>query len=165
MDKTTPEYFMGEALKEAEKARLKDEVPVGAVIVQNGKIIARAHNLREKKQQASAHAEFLAIQKASKKRNNWCLNDCDLYVTLEPCMMCAGAISLSRMNHLYYGTEDPKGGATVSRIRVKEIPHIGVYPKEITGGIRKEECASILSDFFREKRAKTKNNPRNRTEE
>lgn len=161
MDKTTPEYFMGEALKEAEKARLKDEVPVGAVIVQNGKIIARAHNLREKNQQASAHAEFLAIQKASKKLNNWCLNDCDLYVTLEPCMMCAGAISLSRIHHLYYGTEDPKGGATVSRIRVKEIPHIGVYPKEITGGIRKEECSSILSDFFREKRAKTKQNPRN----
>ena len=97
--------------------------------------------------------------------NNRCLKECDLYVTLETSMMCAGAISLSRMNHLYYGTEDPKGGATVSRIRVKEIPHIGVYPKEITGGIRKEECAAILSDFFREKRAKTKNNPRNRTEE
>ena len=152
-------------LSEAKKAREIDEVPVGAIIVHQGKIIARAHNLREKNQQASAHAEFLAIQKASKKLNNWCLNDCDLYVTLEPCMMCAGAISLSRFNHLYYGTEDPKGGATVSRIKVKEIPHIGVYPKEITGGIRKAECAKILSDFFREKRAKTKNNPRNRTEE
>lgn len=166
MKEKTAEDYMRAALKEAEKARALDEVPVGAVIVKDGKIIARAHNLREKNQQASAHAEFLAIQKASKKLNNWCLNDCDLYVTLEPCMMCTGAISLSRLNHLYYGTEDPKGGATVSRINVREIPHIGVYPKEITGGILKEECSTILSDFFREKRAKTKLKPRNaRTEE
>ena len=158
----TPEDFMRAALREAEKARAMDEVPVGAVIVQNGKIIARAHNLREKNQQASAHAELLAIQKASKKLNNWCLSDCDLYVTLEPCMMCAGAISLSRFRHLYYGTEDPKGGATVSRIQVKTIPHIGVYPKELTGGILKAECAEILSSFFREKREKTKQQPRNK---
>ena len=160
MKENTAETYMRAALKEAEKARAIDEVPVGAVIVKDGKIIARAHNLREKNQQASAHAEFLAIQKASKKLNNWCLNDCDLYVTLEPCMMCTGAISLSRLNHLYYGTEDPKGGAVVSRIQVREIPHIGVYPKEITGGILKEECSKILSEFFREKRAKTKQKPR-----
>ncbi|MBQ9327577.1 MAG: nucleoside deaminase [Solobacterium sp.] len=152
----TAEDYMRLALREAEKARQMDEVPVGAVIVKDGAVIARAHNLREKNQQASAHAEFLAIQKASKKLNSWNLSDCDLYVTLEPCMMCTGAISLSRIHHLYYGTEDPKGGATVSRVQVKQIPHIGVYPKELTGGILKEECAEILTSFFREKRALTK---------
>jgi tRNA(adenine34) deaminase len=161
MKEKNAEYYMGLALKEAEKARAMDEVPVGAVIVHEDKVIARAHNLREKNRQASAHAEFLAIQKASKKLNTWCLNECDLYVTLEPCMMCSGAISLSRIRHLYYGTDDPKGGAIVSRLELKTIPHIGAYPREITGGIRREECASILSDFFREKRALTKNRKRN----
>ena len=150
------------ALKEAEKARAKDEVPVGAVIVKDDQVIARAHNLREKNQQASAHAEFLAIQKASKKLGTWCLNECDLYVTLEPCMMCSGAISLSRIRHLYYGTEDPKGGTVVSRMELKFIPHIGAYPREITGGVLKEDCAFILSDFFRQKRAETKEHPRSR---
>ncbi len=164
MKEKTAEDFMREALKQADKARQMDEVPVGAVIVKDGKIIARAHNLREKNQQASAHAEMLALQKASRRLNTWCLNDCDLYVTLEPCMMCSGAISLSRIRHLYYGTEDPKGGATVSRLQVKDIPHIGVYPKEVTGGILKEECSEILSSFFREKREKTKRNPRNQSE-
>ncbi|MBR3203234.1 MAG: nucleoside deaminase [Solobacterium sp.] len=162
MNGKTAEDYMRLALKEAEKARAIDEVPVGAVIVQDGKVIARAHNLREKNQQASAHAEMLAIQKASRKLNTWCLNDCDLYVTLEPCMMCSGAISLARIRHLYFGTEDPKGGATVSRMELKSIPHIGVYPREVTGGILKEECAFILSDFFRQKRAATKEHPRNR---
>ena len=107
----TKEYYMKQALKEAEKARAKDEVPVGAVIVKDGKIIARAHNLREKNQQANAHAEMLAIQKASRKLGTWCLDECDLYVTLEPCMMCTGAIIHSRIRNLYYGTKDPKGGA------------------------------------------------------
>ncbi len=144
------------ALKEAEKARLMDEVPVGAVIVKDGKVIARAHNLREKDQQATAHAELLAIRKASRKLNDWCLRDCDLYVTLEPCMMCAGAISLSRIHHLYYGTNDPKGGAVESRMVLPEIPHIGVYPKFITSGILRQECSAILSDFFREKRKKSR---------
>lgn len=140
------------ALKEAEKARKMDEVPVGAVIVRNGEVIAKAHNLREKKQQAYAHAEFLAIEKASKKLGTWCLDDCDLYVTLEPCMMCTGAISLARINHLYYGTSDPKGGTIQSLIQIKNIRHIGTYPKEITTGILQPECSSILTEFFREKR-------------
>ena len=156
MKEKTAEDYMRLALKEAKKARDIDEVPVGAIIVHQGKIIARAHNLREKNQQASAHAELLAIQKASKKLGTWCLNECDLYVTLEPCMMCSGAISLSRIQHLYYGTDDPKGGTVISRMDLKTIPHIGAYPREITGGILKEDCAFILSDFFREKREKTK---------
>jgi len=148
----TEEKFMRAALKEAAKARELDEVPVGAVIVKDGIILARAHNLREKTQMASAHAELLAIQKASKKLGTWCLEDCDLYVTLEPCLMCTGAIELSRIHALYYGTSDPKGGTVDTLIQVKKIPHLNTYPKEIHPGILQEECAEILSSFFREKR-------------
>lgn len=158
MDKT-PEYYMGLALKEAQKAAAMDEVPVGAAIVRNGQILSLAHNLREKNQQASAHAEFLAIQKASRKLGTWCLDDCDLYVTLEPCMMCTGLIGLSRIRTLYYGTADPKGGATDTLIQVKTIPHIGVYPRRVVAGICQEECSAILSGFFREKRKKPKRHP------
>ena len=149
----TEEKYMRAALKEADKARKIDEVPVGAVVVRDGKIIARAHNLREHNGQAMAHAEMLAIQKSSKKLGTWCLSDCDLYVTLEPCMMCTGIISLARIRTLCYGTPDPKGGATESLIRVKEIRHIGTYPKEICSGLLQVECAAVLQDFFREKRA------------
>ena len=148
----TPEEYMLAALKEAAKAEKIDEVPVGAVIVKDGVIIARAHNLREKTQMASSHAELLAIQKASKKLGTWCLEDCDLYVTLEPCMMCTGAIELSRIHALYYGTHDPKGGTVDTLIQVKRIPHLNTYPKEVHAGIRQKECAEILSSFFREKR-------------
>jgi len=154
MEKTAEDY-MRAALKEAEKARAMDEVPVGAVIVKDGKIIARAHNLREKNRQANAHAEMLAIQKASRKLDTWCLEDCDLYVTLEPCMMCTGAIVLSRIRNLYYGTADPKGGAVVSLIQLREIRRLNHHPK-ITAGILQPECAEILTSFFREKRQKPK---------
>jgi len=102
------EKFMKEALKEARKAYGKLEIPVGSVIVKDGKIIARAHNLKETKQSAIAHAEILAIQKANKKLNNWRLLDCDIYVTLEPCAMCMGAIISSRIKNIYIGTLDPK---------------------------------------------------------
>ena len=149
--KKTAEYYMGLALKEAEKAREIDEVRVGAVIVRDGKVIARAHNLKEKRMQSSAHAEMLAIEKASKKLNNYYLNDCDLYVTLEPCMMCTGAIILSRVRTLYYGTKDPKGGCTDSLIEIRKIKHLNHHPS-IVSGIRQEECAKILTDFFRKKR-------------
>lgn len=151
----TPEYYMRLALKEAEKARDIDEVPVGAIIVRDGKVIARAHNLKEKKMQASAHAELLAVQKASKKLNNYYLNDCDLYVTLEPCMMCTGAIILSRIRTLYYGTKDPKGGCTDSLIQIKSISHLNHHP-QIVSGILQPECAEILTNFFREKRKKSR---------
>ena len=149
---------MRAALNEANKAKTLDEVPVGAVIVCDGRIIARAHNLREKTQMASAHAELLAIQKASKKLGTWCLENCDLYVTLEPCLMCTGAIELSRIHALYYGTSDPKGGTVDTLIQVKKIPHLNTYPKEIHPGILQEECAEILSSFFREKRKENKKN-------
>ena len=140
------------ALKEAEKARDIDEVPIGAVIVRNDEVIAKTHNLKEKNQIVTAHAEILAIQKASEKLGTWCLQDCDLYVTLEPCMMCTGAIELARINRLYYGTSDPKGGCTETLIHVKQIPHLNTYPKEIHSGILQNECSEILKDFFRKKR-------------
>ncbi len=151
------EYYMRLALKEAQKARDMDEVPVGAVIVRDGKVIARAHNLKEKKKQAYAHAEFLAIQKATKKLGTWCLDECDLYVTLEPCMMCTGSIILSRIRNLYYGTTDPKGGCTDTLIQIKTIKPLNHHPN-ITSGILREECAEILTSFFREKRKKPKRN-------
>ncbi len=146
---------MEKALKEAEKAAGMDEVPVGAVIVRDGKIIARAHNLREKNQQASAHAEMLAIQKASRKLGTWCLDDCDLYVTLEPCMMCTGAIILSRIRTLYYGTADPKGGAIESLVQIRTIKRLNHHP-QIESGILREPSSTILTEFFREKRKKPK---------
>lgn len=153
----TPEYYMRLALKEAEKAAAIDEVPVGTVIVQNGKVIARAHNLKEKKMQSTAHAEMLAIQKASRKLNNYYLDDCDLYVTLEPCMMCTGAIVLSRIRTLYYGTADPKGGCTDTLIQVRNIKHLNHHP-DVISGVLQPECAEILSSFFREKRKHPKKN-------
>ena len=151
----THEDFMRLALKEAEKARKIDEVPVGCVIVRDGKVIARGHNLKEKRMQANAHAEMIAIQKAAKKLNNWCLDDCDLYVTLEPCMMCTGAIILYRIRNLYYGTTDPKGGCTDTLIQIKQIRHLNHHPN-VTSGILQPECAQILTSFFREKRKKPK---------
>ena len=151
------EYYMRMALKEAEKARDMDEVPVGCVIVKGDKIIARAHNLREHKQLATAHAELLAIQKACKKLDTWCLNECDLYVTLEPCMMCTGAIENARLHALYYGTADEKAGTVDSLVQIRTLPHLRAYPKEIHSGILKEECAAILSEFFRNKRKIQKN--------
>ena len=140
------------ALKEAEKARTEDEVPVGAVIVKDDLIIARAHNMKESRQMATAHAEVLVIQKAARKLKTWNLQDCDLYVTLEPCMMCTGTIELSRINRLYYGTSDPKGGCVRTLVNIKETPHLNTYPKEIIPDILHDECADILTSFFKEKR-------------
>ncbi len=149
------EEYMKKALKEAEKAKEKDEVPVGCVIVKDGKVIARAHNLREKSQTVVSHAEILAIQKASRKLGTWCLDECDLYVTLEPCMMCYGAIYHSQIRNLYYGASDEKAGCVESLIDVKSIRHIGSHPNA-SGGYLKDECAQILKDFFKEKRKRAK---------
>ena len=109
------EKYMKEAIKEAKKAELKDEVPIGCVIIKDDKIIARAHNLRESKQQSIAHAEILAIEKACKKIGSWRLENCDLYVTLEPCPMCSGAILQSRISNVIYGAKDFKGGCIESK--------------------------------------------------
>ena len=141
------EKFMNEALKEARKAYEKLEIPVGAVIVKNGKIISRAHNLKETKQTATAHAEILAIQKANKKLNNWRLIDCDMYVTLEPCSMCMGAIVSSRIKNLYIGTLDQKKEEKIDIQKYKEE-----YDVNIKYGICGAECESILKEFFKDLR-------------
>jgi len=143
--------FMLKAIEEAKKACIEDEVPVGAVITYKGQIIAAAHNLRETLNRATAHAEILAIEKACAVLNSWYLNDCDLYVTLEPCIMCAGAIINARIRSLYFGAFDPNAGACGSVtdvFRLKELNHkVTVY-----AGIMEDECAFLLSEFFKTKR-------------
>ena len=143
--------YMKEALKEAKKAELIDEVPIGCVIVKDDKIIARGHNQRETKQSPIGHAEIIAINKASKKLKSWRLERCDIYVTLEPCIMCSGAIIQSRINKVYYGASDPKGGALGSSINVLEANNINHHPK-VVSGILQEECSSIITNYFKAKR-------------
>ena len=145
------EKFMKEALKEAKKAYNKLEIPVGAVIVRNDKIIARAHNIKEEKKDTTKHAEIIAIQKASKKLETWRLNDCEMYVTLEPCAMCAGAIIQARLKKVYIGTMDEKTGACGSVLNLfkdYKFNHI----VELETGILQEECEQILKIFFKELR-------------
>ena len=146
-------YYMNQALKEAQKAYLLDEVPVGAVIVYNDKIIARAHNTREKSNDPTAHAEINAIRKACKKLKSWRLVDCTIYVTVEPCSMCAGTIMWSRMKRIVYGAKDIKGGALTSSYNLFEQKGINHFPI-IEGGILEEECGIIIKDYFKSKRAK-----------
>ena len=143
---------MKEALKEAKKAYLKEEVPVGAVVVYNGKIIARGHNLREIKASVLGHAELVAISKASKKIGSWKLEDCDIYVTLEPCPMCSGAIIQSRIKNLYFGAYDPKGGAAGSVLDLYDYKFN--HKVNVVGGIMEEECSTIIKEFFKELRKK-----------
>ena len=145
------EKFMKEALKEAKKAYDKLEVPVGCVIVKDGKIVARAHNLKESKKDTTKHAEILAIQKASKRIDAWRLLDCDMYVTLEPCSMCAGAIVNSRIRNLYIGTMDKKTGAAGSVLNLFEDFTFN-HKVTVQNGILKEQCEKILKDFFKELR-------------
>ena len=145
------EKFMREALKEAKKAYDKLEVPVGCVIVKDGKIIARGHNLKETKQDTTKHAEMIAIQKASKKLNSWRLLDCEMYVTLEPCSMCAGAIIQSRIKKIYIGTLDEKTGAAGSVLNLFE-DYTFNHKVEVETGILKTDCENILKAFFKELR-------------
>lgn len=137
---------MYEALLEAKKAAEENEVPVGAVIVKNGEIIARGRNMREKKQNPLSHAEIEAINEASKKLNSWHLDDCELYVTLEPCPMCTGAIINSRIKTVIFGAYDLKAGCMDSVINLCDYPFN--HKVEIYGGICEEECAEILRNFF-----------------
>ncbi len=150
---TIDEKYMKIALKEAQKALEIGEVPVGAVIVMNGKIIARGHNKRESNHDPLAHAELIAIKKASRKLEAWRLNECELYVTLEPCPMCAGAIMLSRLNRVIFGAYDEKGGAIGPQFNLFEEKVVNHTPL-ITGGICLEECRTIIKDFFSKKRTK-----------
>lgn len=144
------EKYMAEALKMAEKAAKRDEVPVGAVIVCREKIIARAGNKREALKSPLAHAEILAIRKAARRLGGWRLSDCTLYVTLEPCPMCAGAIINARIPNVVFGAYDPKGGAFGSLYDLAE-GKLNHTPK-ITGGVMEAECAALLKTYFRAKR-------------
>lgn len=145
------EKFMKEALKQAQKAYDKLEVPVGAVIVKDGKIIARAYNQKEEKQDTTNHAEIMAIKKASKKLGSWRLLDCDMYVTLEPCSMCAGALIQSRIRKVYIGTLDEKTGACGSVLNLLNDYKFN-HNVEVETGVLKDECEGMLKKFFKELR-------------
>lgn len=149
--KNFEEKFMKEALKQAQKAYDKLEVPVGAVIVKDGKIIARAYNQKEEKQDTTNHAEIMAIKKASKKLGSWRLIDCDMYVTLEPCSMCAGALIQSRIRKVYIGALDEKTGACGSVLNLLNDYKFN-HNVEVETGILKDECESMLKKFFKELR-------------
>ena len=140
---------MKEALKEAKKAYEKLEVPVGCVIVKDGKIIARGYNQKETKNDTTKHAEIIAIEKASKKQEAWRLNDCEMYVTLEPCPMCAGAIMNSRIKKLYIGTMEEKSGACGSKVNLLQDYNFETKV-EVENNIKTKECEKILKDFFKE---------------
>jgi tRNA(adenine34) deaminase len=144
----THEQYMAQALKEAAKAARIGEIPVGAVVVKDGLVIARAYNERETKNDATLHAEISAIRKAGKRLGTWRLEDCDLYVTLEPCTMCAGAIVQARIMNLYIGTSDLKAGAAGSVIDVFRVGAFN-HRVEVFWGVLEEQCSGILKEFFR----------------
>ena len=145
------EVYMLEALKEAELAALEDEVPIGCVIVKDDQIIARAHNQRDKSNNPLGHAETLAIKKASEILNDWQLVGTELYVTIEPCLMCAGAIIQSRIGKVIYGAPDLKGGAFGSSLNVLDAKNINHRP-EVIGGVLESECTAIIKNYFKSKR-------------
>ena len=149
------EIYMKEALRQAKKAYDIDESPIGAVIVHNDQIIARGYNKRETKRNGLCHAEIIAINKACKKLGGWRLPECDIYVTLEPCPMCAGAIIQSRINNLYFGAYDKKAGCCTSLINLFDIDFN--HKVNVSGGYMIDECSLILSDFFKKLRNKKKN--------
>jgi len=142
---------MRAALEEAKIALSEDELPVGCVVAKDGAIIARAHNECESRQDATAHAEMLAIRDASRALNGWRLNGCALYVTLEPCPMCAGAVVQSRLSRLVYGAYNPAQGCAGSLYRIPEDPAFPHFCKSV-GGLLAEECQALLDDFFRRRR-------------
>jgi len=145
------EYFMREALRQAQKAYAADEVPVGTVIAREGKIITRAYNQIELLKDATAHAEMLALTQAEAAVGDWRLTDCDLYVTKEPCAMCAGALVHTRIRRVIFGCPDPAAGAAGSMMNLLQMPTFN-HRCEITSGVLQKECAAILQDFFRKRR-------------
>jgi len=152
IDTQSDAYFMGEALRQARRAFEREEVPIGAVVVKDGKIIARAYNQVELLRDATAHAEMLAITQAEAVIEDWRLNDCDLYVTKEPCPMCAGALVHARLRRVVFGCHDPRGGAAGGLINLLQMPGLN-HRCEITGGVRGEESGALLKEFFSLRRA------------
>ena len=151
MEELTQEFFMKEAIKEAKKAYKRKEVPIGAVIVYKNKIIARGYNLRESKKNSLLHAEIVVISKACKKLKSWRLDECDLYVTLEPCAMCSGAIIQSRIKNIFFGASDPKAGCVKSKVQLFESGLFN-HNVNVAGGLLESECRQLLKDFFSELR-------------
>jgi len=151
MEFASDEYFMREALRQARRAYASDEVPCGAIIVREGEIIARAWNQVEMLKDATAHAEMLAITQAEAALGDWRLSDCDLYVTKEPCPMCAGAVVHTRLRRVIFGCPDPRGGGAGGLVNILQMPQLN-HRCLITSGILAEECAALLRDFFRAKR-------------
>lgn len=147
------EYYMNEALNEAKKAFDEDEVPIGCVIVHHDVIVARAHNMRQQNNDATDHAEMIAIREASNVLNTWCLDECELYVTIEPCAMCAGAIMLSRIKKVYYGSTNSKFGSISSNVMMYEVKNFNHSP-EVEKGIMRKETEQIMRDYFVNKRTK-----------
>jgi tRNA(adenine34) deaminase len=156
IDLHSDDYFMGEALRQAAKAYEKDESPVGAVIVREGKIIARAFNQVELLKDATAHAEMLALTQAEGAVGDWRLTDCTLYVTKEPCPMCAGAMVHTRLARIVFGASDPKAGAAGGAMNLLQFPTLN-HRCEITNGVREAECRALLQKFFAAQRRKNKN--------
>jgi tRNA(adenine34) deaminase len=152
IDLHSDDYFMGEALRQAARAYEQGEVPVGAVIVRAGRVIARAANQVETLGDATAHAEMLALTQAENAVGDWRLTDCTLYVTKEPCPMCAGAVVHTRLARVVFGAGDPKGGAAGSALNLLQFPTLN-HRCEITAGVRQEECRALLRNFFQEQRA------------
>lgn len=153
---TEEERYMGYAITQAKKALQHEDVPIGCVIVYQGKIIARGYNKRNKKKTTLAHAELDAIAKASKVLGDWRLEDCTMYVTLEPCQMCAGAIVQARIPRVVIGCMNPKAGCAGSVLNLLQMQQFN-HQVEVTRGIREKECSDMLSDFFRELRERKKN--------
>lgn len=150
------EEFMKAAIEEARKAEVLGEVPIGAVVVKGGEIISRGHNLRETSQNPITHAEILAIQAAAEHIGSFRLEDCTLYVTLEPCVMCSGAIVMSRVPTVVYGAKDPKGGTVDSLMHLLNEPSFN-HRAEVMSGVLEEECSTMLKTFFKNLRANKKN--------
>ena len=149
------ERFMLDAIKLAKKAEDIGEVPIGAVIVKDGKIIAKAYNKREKNMSAHAHAEMLAIMSACKKENNWRLSGCTLYVTLEPCPMCAGAMINARIDKIVFGASNPQSGACGTKLALPQMSLLNHTP-EVVGGVLEQDCAKLMQRFFKKVRERNK---------
>lgn len=156
IDLSSDHYFMGEALRQARRAYAKEEVPVGAVVVRDSHIIGRAFNQVELLKDATAHAEMLALTQAEEAVGDWRLNDCTLYVTKEPCPMCAGALVHVRIGRVVFGANDPKAGAAGSALNLLQFPSLN-HRCAITSGVREPECRALLQRFFSEQRQKGKN--------